>query len=193
MRRGCRTSDENVPEAQAARKRRARAAHRSGAPLLCLLLALLAICSAGCISRRLTIRSNPPGAKVFVDNYEIEGVTPVSVPYVYYGTRQIRLVRDGFETATVLQPIPTPWYEYFPLDFVSENLLPWEIRDERTLEFTLVPQRMVPRERLQQEAEDLRRSVHGAGAAPPGAATPATPAAPGFTPPPRSSPAVIGP
>ncbi|MBI1900749.1 MAG: PEGA domain-containing protein [Planctomycetia bacterium] len=188
MRRGVRNLDEIVRSADAARKRRARAAHQSGARFLCLLLAILAVLSSGCVSRRLTIRSNPPGAKVFVDNYEIESVTPVSVPYVYYGTRQIRLVRDGFETATVLQPIPTPWYEYFPLDFVTENLLPWEIRDERTLEFTLVPQRMVPRERLRQEAEDLRRSVQGSGAAAPGAATPATPAAPTFTPPPVVAP-----
>jgi hypothetical protein len=192
MRRDVPISEESFRSADAVRTRSATAAARHAARWLCLLLAFLAVLSSGCVSRRLTIRSNPPGAKVFIDNYEVEGVTPVSVPYVYYGTRQIRLVRDGFETTTVLQPIPTPWYEYFPLDFVSENLLPWEIRDERTLEFTLVPQRMVPRERLRQEAEDLRRSVQG-GPAAPGAALPGVPGAPTFAPPPRTSPRVIGP
>jgi hypothetical protein len=41
------------------------------------LLTLLAV--AGCVQRRMTIRSNPPGALVYVDDYQI-GTTPVSTP-----------------------------------------------------------------------------------------------------------------
>ena len=84
-----------------------------------------------------------PGALVYVDDYQI-GTTPVSTDFVYYGTRKVRLSLSGYETLTVMQPIPTPWYQYPGLDFVSENLVPGEIRDERVVEFQLKPQMIVP-------------------------------------------------
>ena len=61
----------------------------------------------------MTIRSNPPGALVYVDDYTI-GVTPVSTSFIYYGTRKIRLVKDGYETLTVMQPISPPWAKTTP-------------------------------------------------------------------------------
>ena len=48
----------------------------------------------------MTIRTNPPGALVYVDDYEI-GTTPVSTNFTYYGKRKIRIVKDGYETLTV--------------------------------------------------------------------------------------------
>lgn len=130
-------------------------------------LALLLIAAAsGCVQRRLTIRSNPPGAVVYVDNYEI-GTTPVAVDYVYYGTRKIRLVKDGFETLTVMQPLPAPWFEFPGLDFFSENVNPHEIRDERTLDFQLQPQVIVPTEQLLGRAENLRHGSQVPAGAPP--------------------------
>jgi len=123
--------------------------------LLCLAVALCA--SVGCVERRLTIRSNPPGAVVYIDDYEI-GTTPVSTDFVYYGTRKIRLVKDGYETLTVLQPVSAPWYQVPPLDFFSENLTPGEIRDHRALDFNLVPQVMVPTPELMNRAQQLRQS-----------------------------------
>ena len=113
--------------------------------------------SAGCVHRRFTVRSNPPGARVFVDGYEI-GTTPVSHDFVYYGTRKIRLVKDGYETLTILQPIPTPWYDLPGIDFISENLIPNEIRDHRVLDFQMQPQVIVPTEQLMGRADELRRS-----------------------------------
>jgi hypothetical protein len=127
-------------------------------PWLLALVALACLCQAGCVQRRLTIRSNPPGALVYVDNHEI-GTTPVATDFIYYGTRQIRLVKDGYETLTVLQPVPTPWYQYFPIDFFAENIVPGEIRDERVFDFVLTPQIIVPGDQLLQRAEDLRRTT----------------------------------
>ena len=49
-------------------------------------------------------------------------------------------IKPGYETLTVNQPIPTPWYQIPPLDFVSENLVPTKIRDNRTVTFDLAPQ-----------------------------------------------------
>jgi hypothetical protein len=136
--------------------------------------AIAALCFAvllatGCVQRRLTIRSNPPGARVYVGDEEI-GTTPVSTDFVYYGTRKIRLVKDGFETLVVNQPIPTPWYQIPPLDFVSENFVPGEIRDERVVNYQLVPLQPVPSDQLLSRAEQLRAN---SGAQPISVAPPA--------------------
>jgi hypothetical protein len=119
----------------------------------------------------MLVRSNPPGAVVYVDDYEI-GTTPVSTSFTYYGKRKIRLVKNGFETLTVMQPVSVPWYQYFPIDFVSENLVPGDIRDNRTYDFQLVPQVVAPTEQLVDRAERLRQQTHASGvvqAAPSGA------------------------
>ena len=76
---------------------------------LWLLLVLLAVTAhSGCVRRRMTVRSNPPGAVVFVDERRL-GVTPVSTSFTYYGTRDVRLMKDGYETVTrgtqVLDPL----------------------------------------------------------------------------------------
>jgi len=124
----------------------------------------LVFCTAsfgGCVQRRMTVRTNPPGALLYVDDYEI-GATPVSTNFIYYGKRKIRLVKDGYETLTVMQDIPPPWYEFMPLDFVAENFVPGHIRDQRVLDYQLRPQAVVPTEQLLWRAENLRRGIHSA-------------------------------
>ena len=103
----------------------------------------------------MTIRSNPPGALVYIDNQEV-GVTPMSVPFTYYGTREIRLEKDGFETLTVSENIKAPWYEKPGAEFISENLWPAEIKDEREFAFQLQPQQIVPTHELVSRAEQVR-------------------------------------
>lgn len=132
-------------------------------PAVIGLVCLLAV--AGCVQRRMTVRSNPPGALVYVDDYQI-GTTPVSTDFIYYGTRKIRLVKDGYETLTVRQPFPLPWYQVFPLDFVTENLWPGEIRDERVVDLAMMPAAATPPEEVVGRAEVARLSA-GGGAAPP--------------------------
>jgi hypothetical protein len=150
----------------------------SARSILALVGLLLCASQSGCVERRMTIRSNPPGALVYVDDYDI-GVTPVSTSFIYYGTRKIRLVKDGYETLTVIQPIPPPWYEYVPFDFVSENFVPGQIRDQRVFDFQLKPQMIVPTDQLLGRAEQLRRGIHPAPlVAAPAAAAPAPTAVP---------------
>ncbi len=150
-------------------------------------LAGVVLCTSqlACVQRRLTIRSNPPGAFVYVDDYPI-GTTPVSTDFVYYGTRKVRLVKSGYETLNVLQPIPTPWYEYPGLDFVSENVVPGEIRDERVVDYQLKPQMIAPSPQVLGRGENLR---HAAGVP----QTPLPPAGPSFGPPPTSGPLPVSP
>jgi hypothetical protein len=158
---------------------------RTRRPLVWLVM--LAVCAqAGCVQRRLTIRSNPPGALVYVDDFQI-GTTPVSTDFIYYGTRKVRLSLSGYETLTVLQPIPAPWYQYPGLDFVSENVVPGEIRDERVVEYQLKPQMMVPSPQLLGRAENLRHAAAGPPGAPPGL-PPVAPSNPVFGPPASAPP-----
>ena len=125
--------------------------------ILCFL-AVSCLLQTGCVRRRLMIRSNPPGAMAYVDNQAI-GKTPCATDFIYYGTREIRLVKAGYETLTVNQPLPAPWYQVPPLDFVSENVVPRKIQDYRTASFNMVPQVIVPTEQLIARGEQLRQST----------------------------------
>ena len=64
------------------------------------------------------------------------------------GLPEAAAVKDGYETLVVRQPFPTPWYEYMPLDFLSENFWPMKIHDERVVDYNLVPQQMAPTSQL---------------------------------------------
>lgn len=134
------------------------------------------------------VRSNPPGAMVYIDDYPI-GTTPIATSFTYYGTRKIRLVKDGYETLTVQQPVPPAWYQIPPIDFISENLVPGQIRDNRTFEFQLVPQVLVPTEQVLERGEQLRRQTHAAAGTPPSALQPPPSRVPGpYVPPPSPGP-----
>src|SRR6478672_6542591 len=140
--------------------------------LLAVALVLVAaLPSHAIVRRRLNVNSNPQGALVYVDNQQI-GTTPCSVDFTYYGTREIRLIKPGFETLTVNQPIPAPWYQYTPIDFVSENLVTTKIRDNRTVNYNLAPQLVVPAQELIDRANQLRQDTLQYGATPVGATLP---------------------
>jgi hypothetical protein len=149
----------------------------------------------GCVRRRLFIRSNPPGATVYVDNQPV-GVTPCATNFTYYGTREIRLVKPGFETLTINQPIPAPWYQIPPIDFFSENVAPNQINDYRTVSFNLQPQVIVPNEQLIARGDQLRMASQAGATLPAGQALPwSTPvtapptiSAPGTLPAPSNTP-----
>ena len=111
--------------------------------------------AVGCVRRRMTIRSNPPGASVYVDK-QLIGTTPTATAFTYYGTREIEVVADGFRTERVLRTISPPWYQVPPLDFFSETLWPGELRDERIIDITLVPEQPLSSETLMARADNFR-------------------------------------
>lgn len=141
------------------------AAGRPASTRIALAVLLISLVTTGCVRRRLTVRSNPPGAIVHVDNQRI-GTTPCSIDYVYYGTREIRLSLPGYETLTVNQPLPAPWYETPGIDFISENLVPARIEDSRTVNFNLQRTRLEAPETVIARGEELRRQMTPLGAAP---------------------------
>lgn len=122
----------------------------------------LLLATSGCVRRRWTIQSNPAGATVFVDKEEF-GKTPITGNFQYYGLREVTLVKEGYETKTVMVDLKTPWYQWPGLDFFSEVLIPGEITDSHQTTVAMEPQRMVSDEELLGRANELRSRSHASG------------------------------
>jgi hypothetical protein len=114
----------------------------------------------GCVERRFRVESNPPGAYLYVNNTPY-GPTPVDVPFLFYGDYDIQLVKEGFQTKRVKEPVPAPWYQYPIADFFSENVWPAQITDIRPLYYEMEPIVQPNLDLLRAEGEELR----GRGAA----------------------------
>jgi hypothetical protein len=125
-------------------------------------LALLAVISSGCVDRRFIIESDPPGAAVYV-NDRLVGASPVNQSFIYYGTYRFVFVRDGYETLTVDEHICTPWWSYFPLEFVVENILPNTIRDVRYIRKPLQPRQEIPPEAILNRGVQLQAQAQTLG------------------------------
>jgi hypothetical protein len=111
--------------------------------------------ACGCVERRYTIRTEPPGAQVIV-NGESLGPAPASHNYYYHGDREITLVMDGYQTKTIIQPMNAPWWDNYATEFFSENLVPFVIRDEREFTYKMEPYRAPTEEEIHGRADALR-------------------------------------
>jgi len=129
--------------------------HRNRHLLAALLLLPGIVLLCGCVERRYTVRSDPPGAMVIV-NDEAIGPAPASHSFYHYGDREVTLLLDGFQTRTFIQPINAPWYDNYLTEFFTENLVPWTIRDEREFTYQLTPAQSPTAEVLSNRAEALR-------------------------------------
>lgn len=110
---------------------------------------------SGCVSRRMMVYSDPPGALVLLEGKEI-GYTPVAVDFLYYGTREFTLIKDGYETKTVLQKVPAPWYQWPVIEFFADNLAFHKISDRHAFTYTLEPRRILSNEEILHRGEQLR-------------------------------------
>jgi PEGA domain len=110
---------------------------------------------SGCVERRYTIRTDPPGATVIVNGEEI-GPSPASKSFVFYGDRKITLIRDGYQTKTVIQPISAPWWDNLLTEFFTENVIPLSLRDEREFKYQMELAQSPPQGELRDRAEVLR-------------------------------------
>ena len=127
-----------------------------------LLLAISTILLPGCVERSLLIRTEPAGARVFLNGQD-KGITPAKIPFDFYGTwdLQIRMEENELRGSRSLKPIrekvrlSRPWHQVFPLDFFSEILWPGTISVEHVLDYTFEPQ----------DLDALRESFHEAARA----------------------------
>lgn len=107
----------------------------------------------------MTIRSEPPGALVLLEGEEI-GYTPVSMDFDHYGTREITLIKDGYETVTAMQKVRTPWHQRVGVDLVTDNFSPVKLNDRTEYTFTLNKQELVSNDQLMQRAKNLRSQAN---------------------------------
>ena len=120
---------------------------------------LFAVFATGCVDQRYLITSDPPGAMVLRNGVPI-GATPVDDHFVYYGNYHYTLIKDGYETLQVDQEIPAPWYEYPPLDFVSEALVPFHWHDVHAFHYQMREAQPVGKEDVINRGQQLRDRGH---------------------------------
>lgn len=125
-------------------------------PALTSCWIVLAVLLCGCVERRFVINTDVPGAVVYDEKGLPIGATPVDREFTYYGNYRFTLVKDGYQTQVVETRVRAPWFAIPPLDFVSENLLPWTIRDVRRLDYVLQPAQLVSPDSVLREADELR-------------------------------------
>ena len=157
-------------------------ARRSSALCLVLSAYCLVLPLAGCIHRSLTIKTDPPGAMVYV-NDQLKGDSPVTYDFEWYGWYRLTLRKDGYERLDDRKLVRAPVWFWIPFDLPME-LLPFPIRDDRTWSYTLTPTTELPTplppaitnpKTEQSPAPAVEREPPGPALAPAAPSAPATP------------------
>ena len=112
----------------------------------------------GCVERRLTINTEPPGALVSLNDEEI-GISPVTVEFNWYGDYKIRASKQGYEILETHQKLAAPPHDQFPFDFFAEILWPETIVNEYEWTFKLTPYSPPQREELIQAALQMKEQT----------------------------------
>ncbi len=92
----------------------------------------------GCVTRKLHLRSDPPGAVAYLDGERV-GVTPVELDFLSYGTRRVELLLPDHARHVELITLERPWWQWVPFDIITELLLPWNIHSEHYCDVRLRP------------------------------------------------------
>ena len=117
------------------------AGHRSF--VMCLLsLVTCLLFLPGCVTRSLTIKSEPPGALVYMDD-QLKGQSPLSYDFLWYGWHRVTLRKAGYERLDDHKLLRSPVYLWIPFDLVME-LAPFRVRDTRTWAYALTPSPAMP-------------------------------------------------
>ena len=97
-------------------------------------LALLLL--GGCVERLVAVRSEPPGASVYLDDEKV-GETPCEIEYIWYGERELVVELRGHRSVREILTLRPPWWQFFPLDFITGVLVPFTITDRVEVNYTL--------------------------------------------------------
>src|SRR5688572_11144592 len=122
-----------------------------------IIFALALIAPIGCVRRSLTVTSEPPGALVQLNGQEF-GRTPVTRDFTWYGTYDVALRMEGYQTRKTTGKVIAPWWQWVPIDLLAE-LLP--LTDRRQLHYTMKPttQETADPEQMLERAEGLRNEL----------------------------------
>ena len=122
---------------------------------------ILTICCltllGGCIQRTITVTTEPAGALIHLNDEEI-GRSPVTVPFEFYGTYDVRIEHEGYKTLHTGAEAVGPWWELPVVDLVAEMgdrrvEIEWDFKLEANEEVD--PVELLKRARkLRSESED---------------------------------------
>jgi PEGA domain len=108
---------------------------RGSVLLLLTLLTMLLAGVGGCVRRTLAVKSDPPGAQLYLNGVEV-GSTPLERDFTWYGTYDVVLRKEGYETLKTTGKVIAPWWQWVPIDLVAEFL---PLHDRRHLSYTMQP------------------------------------------------------
>lgn len=139
-----------------ARPTQRRGPARAGLRNECILFVLLPPLLCGCIERTLTIRTEPEGARVYLNDQDV-GQSPVTVPFTWYGDYDVVVRKEGYETLRTNHRLHTPWYEMPGVDFFTECLIPFTVRDHHEFPlYALKPRTLPEQDDVVLRAEEMR-------------------------------------
>lgn len=108
-------------------------------------LLLLTLPLTSCVDRKIRITSEPPGARVWLNDTEI-GSTPAEADFTYYGRYDVRLELDGYEPLWTDREAKAPVWQWPGPDLVAEviplrfdDVVDWHFELAPALEFTAEP------------------------------------------------------
>ena len=111
----------------------------------------------GCgVERTLTVRSDPPGALIYL-NGEEAGRTPMRKSFLWYGTYDVQLRKEGYVTRSEETKVWAPWWQIPPIDLLAE-LVPLPLQDNHTVSYRLrpAPEEQADPHRVIQRAVEMR-------------------------------------
>ncbi len=131
---------------------------RNGAGVGALWVALVftVMVACGCVRRTMTITTEPPNARVYLNDHEI-GVSEVTTDFTWYGDYDVVIRKEGYETLQSNWKIDPPWYQWIPIDFFTEVLWPGEFHDQRSRNFVLLTATTPEIEELVERARAARK------------------------------------
>ena len=114
----------------------------------------MANCPA-CVRRTITITTEPPNARVFLNDQEV-GRSAVSTDFLWYGDYDVTIRKEGYETLQTHWTLKAPWYEHIPLDFFAEVLWPGQLHDAHAQHFVLETAKTPTQEEVISRAVETR-------------------------------------
>lgn len=123
-----------------------------------LVLALMVLMT-GCVQRTITVNTDPPGALVFMNGAEV-GRTPFTRDFSWYGTYDVQIRKEGYQTLNTEAPVIAPVWQWPPFDFFAE-FWPGRLKDHHTLDFKLAPATTQPADAAEMiaRAAELREKL----------------------------------
>ena len=100
------------------------------------LLVVMFFLVSGCVERLMVIKSEPKGAKVYIDG-KLVGKTPVETRFKWYGSVNMIVEKPEYKTVEKIEDLPIPWFQVFPLSVITSVFVPWQIYDKREFNYKL--------------------------------------------------------